>query len=237
MDLNILTVTLARAGSKGVPHKNYALVAGKPLIQWTIDEVKKSKKSLIGDYVISSDSDEISRISNDNGITFIQRPTHLSQDDSTSADSLIHALQWAEEFFKKKYDIVTEIMCTNPLKTYHDINGTIQNLIHNFDRSHSSISVTQVWDHHPQRLKRINFAGRLIDVETEVPESRRQDLTPPAYIRNGSIYSMKTEFLLKKRQRYESYESLAYVMPNERSVNIDTKYDLIYAQAMLIDRV
>ena len=67
----------------------------------------------------------------------------------------------------------------------------------------------------------------------EVLESRRQDLKPDAYIRSGSIYVTGIDFLLKHKSRYSENNTLAYVLPNERVVNIDTPEDLAYAKIQI----
>ena len=90
-----LGVTLARGGSKGIPHKNIAMVAGKPLIAWTIEEALKS--SYISRYLVSSDSEEILQVAKEYGAEPLKRPYSLAGDKSPTIDGLLHALRWAEE--------------------------------------------------------------------------------------------------------------------------------------------
>ncbi len=118
-------------------------------------------------------------------------------------------------------------MCTNPLKNSADIKKVVNLQIKS--KADSVIAVLKLNDHHPIRIKKIinnkirNFCFN------EVPETHRQDLKPDAYIRCGSIYSMRRDMLLKKI-RYGTKNSLAYVMPRKRVVNIDEKEDLEYAK-------
>lgn len=83
------------------------------------------------------------------------------------------------------------------------------------------------------RVKKIED-DRLVDFCLyEKPENRRQDLQPPAYIRNGSIYAVKRDVLLATGARYGTANSRPYVMPEERSVNIDGPLDMLVAEALL----
>ena len=127
------------------------------------------------------------------------------------------------------YDIIVELMATNPLKTAHDIDRVIEKLV--TTGSDSVVSVVRVWDAHPSRVKYIEN-DRLMDFYPEVPESRRQDLSPPAYIRNGSIYATTRESLISTGLRLGPV-TRPYVMPSERSINIDEPIDLYVAQAVI----
>ena len=116
---NILGITLARGGSKGVKNKNIKLLNKKPLIYYTINEALKSK--LISNYIVSTDSKEIKKISEKYGanVPFL-RPKELSTDTSSSSDALKHAVNFMEKMNKTKYDFIIEIMATNPLKNFNE---------------------------------------------------------------------------------------------------------------------
>ena len=120
-------------------------------------------------------------------------------------------------------------MCTNPLKIAKDIDGVIEKLYET--QADSVVSVVRVWDHHPSRIKFIEN-DKLIDVYPEIPESRRQDLTPAAYVRNGSIYATTFDSLVKTRTRLGE-DTRPYIMPEERTINIDELIDLELARIML----
>lgn len=220
----VLAITLARGGSKKIPKKNIVPINGKPLIQYTFDSVRPSK--YIDTYAVSTDDMEIRDFAIDSGVNVIDRPADLSQDTSTSADALIHAVNLAGQ----GYDYIVEVMATNPLKIADDIDGVIQMLDER--RSHSVVSVVRIYDHHPSRIKYLSPNGQMNDFYPEIPESRRQDLAPAAYVRNGSIYAMTKDFLLSHRARYDK-QSLAYIMPEERTINIDEPIDLLLAQLIL----
>tara|TARA_B100001778_G_scaffold334029_1_gene344101 strand:- start:21507 stop:22208 length:702 start_codon:yes stop_codon:yes gene_type:complete len=223
----VLAVTLARGGSKKVPRKNIIDLDGRPLIEYTFDAVKGS--NYIDRYVVSTDDPDIIGVALASSVDTIERPSDLASDTATSADALIHAVETIQD----DYDYIVEIMATNPLKIAEDIDGVIEMLD---DReSHSAVSVVRIYDHHPSRVKFLSDNGKMNDFYPEIPETRRQDLTPAAYVRNGSIYAMTKDFLLSSRSRYDK-ESLAYIMPEERTLNIDEPLDLIVAAAILEQR-
>jgi len=227
----ILAVTLARCGSKGVRQKNIKSLLGRPLISYTITEAKKSR--YIDDYIVSTDCSEIADIAKNEGadVPFL-RPKKFSGDTASSASALIHSVNF---FLKqnKKYDYVVELMATNPLKIAEDIDACIERAILN--NHNSCAAVHRIWDQHPSRVKKIEN-GVLIDFYPEIPESRRQDLIPPAYIRSGSIYVTKVDFLLNANSRYGSNSTLAYILPESRVINIDEIDDFRLAEIKLKNR-
>lgn len=231
MKPRIIAVTLARGGSKAIKNKNIKLLNGRPLIYYTIKEVLKS--NLIDTYIVSSDSKKIIDIAKRYGAEapFI-RPKKYSNDVARAVDADKHALQWAEKNKNIKYDYFVEIMCTNPMKTVRDIDNVIKKIIKY--KCDSVIAVKKLEDNHPLRIKKIvndkicNFNNQLI----EVPEQHRQQLKPKAYIRNGSIYASKAA-LIRKGIRYGTKNSRPYVMPEARSINIDSPIDFILAEHLM----
>ena len=229
MKINILGITLARGGSKGIKDKNLVKIKGKPLIYYTIKEAKKTKE--ITNYIVSTDSSKIKKVAQKYKVKVpFLRPKKFSQDSSSSASALKHALIECEKIFNKKFDYVVELMATNPLKKASDIKNIIKILLKN--KSDSVIAVNQLFDHHPARIKKI-VNGKLYDFAIkEKLESRRQDLKPNAYVRSGSIYAMSRRYVMNEK-RYFSGKSLAYILPLERTINIDDKNDLIIAKYKL----
>jgi len=222
----VLAVTLARGGSESIPKKNIAPLCGQPLIKYTIDEARKSK--YIDGYIVSTDDDEIKEVCAEFGVQCLDRPEELARSNSKSSDALIHAVQSVGH----PYYYVVELMATNPLKTVEDIDGCIEQM--HFHSHNSVVAVVRVYDHHPSRVKYIE-EGILVDFFPEKLESRRQDLTPPAYVRNGSIYAMRRSFLLEQKSRYNKLTT-PYIMPSERSINIDDPVDLVVARVLLEER-
>jgi len=219
----VLAVTLARGGSKSIPHKNLAMINGRPLIEYTFDEALKSQ--YIDDYFVSTDCEKTIEVCRANMVNHVLRPDKLATDTAKSSDALIHAVQTVGG----DYEYVVELMATNPFKTVEDIDACIEKL--DETGAPSVVSVVRVLDNHPARVKYIRN-DVLMDFFMEPPESRRQDLEPHAYVRNGSIYAVNIEFLLEEKARYGA-ETRPYIMPADRSVNIDEPTDLLIARVKM----
>lgn len=228
--IRILGLTLARGGSKSVPRKNIKPIAGVPLIGYTIAAALRSK--YLTRYIVSTDDKEIQRVAVKCGAEapFI-RPGKFSTDEASSVSAMQHAVNWVEQQEGVKYDYIVELMCTNPMKTAEDIDACIEKLIST--KADSVIAVHQLEDHHPARIKKI-IDDKITDFcIPEIPESRRQDLKPEAYIRSGSIYALNRDYLMIEGKRYGSENSRPYILPQYRAVNIDTEIDFMIAEFML----
>ena len=227
--MRIIAITLARGGSKGIPKKNMSILAGKYLIDYTFDSAIRSKK--IDRYILSTDDEQIANYAKGRGIDvpFI-RPSYLATDTATSADALKHAVEFCEQEENLKYDLVVELMCTNPFKTTLDIDNCID--LFSKNKVDSVIGVSKLEDHHPARIKKI-VKGYIKDFAVPETSSRRQDLKPNAYIRNGSIYAIDRDRLIKDKYRFGGKNSLAYIMEEPANINIDTKWDLLLAEIIL----
>ena len=229
MSPNILAVTLARGGSKGISKKNLAIIGGKPLIQYTFDIIHEIKN--LHSYIVSTDCSEIAEYAANQGfqVPFL-RPSHLATDQATSADALKHATLFMENLHSVKYDYVVELMCTNPFKTAMHVNAIISKIIDT--RADSVIGVSRLEDHHPARIKKI-VDDYLLDFAVPELSSRRQDLSPEAYIRNGSIYAIDRDKLIFENYRFGGNNSRPYIMPDSCMINIDTPLDLVIADHLL----
>ena len=230
---NVLAITLARGGSKSIYKKNIALLKNKPLIGYTINAALDSK--YIDEYIISTDDKEIADVAENLGATIpFLRPENLSSDTASSADALIHAVNAYEEITKKKYDYIIELMCTNPFKSGEMIDDIISTLDTN-EKADAVITVERLLDHHPARIKKIeNGYIRDFCVEEEL-ESRRQDLKPEAYIRNGNIYALRRDLLMIQKARYGTNFCIPYYKEDVPSANIDKPSDFYKAESLLND--
>jgi CMP-N-acetylneuraminic acid synthetase len=226
----ILAVTLARSGSKSVPHKNIRPINGMPLIAYTIAEAQKSQRT--DRYIVSTDGEEIQKVAIQYGAEApFLRPAEFSGDTASSVSALQHAVAWAEEDEGQRYDYVIELMCTNPMKTVEDIDAAIDKLV--TTGANAVIGVSQLEDHHPIRIKKIENDFLMDFCLPEIPESRRQDLKPDAYIRNGSIYALKRDFLMVDGRRYSADNCRPLIMSQEKGVNVDTPVDFLMAEYLL----
>jgi len=220
----ILAIIPARGGSKGVPRKNIRLLAGKPLIAWTIAEAKKSK--YIDRLILSSEDDEIIEVARDFGCEIpFKRPVELAQDETPGIEPVIHAINTLEE----KYDFVVLLQPTSPLRTVEDIDGCIQHCI--LTESPACVSLTEVqqspyWMYHlddNMKLKPFVQNGEEIN--------RRQDL-PKVYALNGAVYIAESRFILKHKS-FLAKETTGYVISIENSVDIDTELDFAYCEWLI----
>tara|TARA_R100000808_G_C2131685_1_gene140759 strand:+ start:205 stop:882 length:678 start_codon:yes stop_codon:yes gene_type:complete len=218
----VLAVTLARGGSKKIPRKNIIDINGKPLLGYTTEVVQKSK--YVDAHIVSTDDTEISIVAQLCGASVHMRDPSLALDTTTSAAALLDVAKKHPD-----YDYVVEVMATNPLKTTEDLDNVIKKL---YDTGADSVvSVVRIWDQHPSRVKYIKD-DKLMDFYPEIPESRRQDLTPAAYVRNGSIYATTMKSFLEHKVRLGP-DTRPHIMSEENTINIDEPRDLELARILL----
>jgi len=213
---SVLAIIPARGGSKGVPRKNIRMLAGKPLIAWTIEEAKKSK--YIDRLVSSSEDEEIIKVAKEWGceVPFI-RPVELAKDDTPGIDPVLHAISMLPG-----YDYVVLLQPTSPLRSVDDIDGCIETCL--TSHAPSCVSVTEV-DQHPYLMYKIDKTGSLKPFRDQKNEiHRRQDL-PLVYILNGAVYVAESHFLSKNRS-FLTPLTKAYNMPKARSLDIDDGIDI-----------
>lgn len=215
----VLAVIPARGGSKGVPGKNILPVGGRPLIGWTIAAARESVH--VDRAIVSTDDEEIMAAARDEGgETPYRRAPSLATDTATSVDVVLDALERVPG-----YDIVVLLQPTSPLRTAADIDAALRLMI---DRqAPGCVSVCEATEH-PWLMFRADGEGRL-DSYCAPPQGsslRRQDL-PPAYMLNGAVYAVQTVRLVGTRRFFVPGETVPYVMPIEKSHDIDTWDDLL----------
>jgi CMP-N,N'-diacetyllegionaminic acid synthase len=227
---SIVGLITARGGSKGIPGKNIKMVAGKPLIAWTIEAAKASRN--LDRVIVSTDDEEISQTALEWGaqVPFI-RPAELAQDDSPHIPVMTHAVEWLESHEDFKCDHVLLLQPTSPLRSSQDIDDSIKLALGK--DADSVVSVCEA-PYHPYLAKNI-VDGRLEDF-TPPPEGylARQKL-PKSFVNNGAIFLVRRDILMERQTLYTD-RSYAYVMPAERSLDIDTAWDLHLADLILRDR-
>lgn len=222
-DLKILGIIPARGGSKGVPRKNIRLLKNEPLIAYTIREARKSR--LLTRLVTSTDNEEIKKIAENLGSEVIGRPPEIAEDQTPMAPVVEHVLKVLGE---KEFDFLILLQPTCPFRKSLDIDQSLQLLIE--ADADAVISVCRVFDMHPGRMY-IMEDDRLFPFKAEWETERRQDL-PPLFHRNGSIYAVKTEVFLEKKTFFPK-KIRPYIMPPERSVNIDEEIDFQFAEFLM----
>jgi CMP-N-acetylneuraminic acid synthetase len=232
MDAKILALIPARGGSKGVPRKNIRPVAGKPLIAYTI-ETALAAGDLLHRVIVSTDDEEIAAVARAHGAEApFLRPADLAGDKIPMIPVIQHAVQFVEAQDGVRLDWVLLLQPTAPFRTVEDIRGAVE--LAQAGGCDSVISVVQVFAHHPILMKRIEN-DRLVPFCIEEKEgTRRQDYQPPAYMRNGAIYLSRRDVLMDGSIWGQSIRP--YVMPEERSVNVDSELDLRLVELLLEER-
>lgn len=227
--MKVLGIVTARGGSKGIPRKNIALVAGKPLIAWTALAARASKLARV---VVSTDDEEIAEVARtwDLDVPFM-RPPELAADDTPTIPVLQDVVRKLEAS-GERYDAIFTLQPTNPLRRASDIDGAIDLLA--ATGADSVISFVRVGDRHPARMKIVQPDGRVVDppFAEQFEGQRRQDL-PQLWLREGSVYLTRRDVLVEHGS-LRGDDCRAWEMPEERACNVDTPFDLWLAEQLLL---
>jgi len=218
----------ARGGSTRLPGKNLAPCAGKPLIAWTIEAALVS--ACFDQVLVSTDDEAIASVARtcDACVPWL-RPPSLATATASSLDVVQHAIDqqdWTE-------GTVMLLPPTAPLRTGEDIREALA--LMRSAMAWTLVSVTPV-THHPYWTQRRDARGWVHSFwpEAPPPAERSQDL-PPCYGLNGAIYAA-TIPVFKALHHFHSPRTQGYVMPPERSIDIDTHWDLYLADMLLRGR-
>jgi len=229
VECNILAIIPARGGSRGIPRKNVRLLCGKPLIAYTIEVALSSK--LVNRVVVSTEDKEIADISKEHGAEVISRPPELAQDDTPSLPVFQHAIKHMEEMEDYRPEIIVVLQPTSPLRIAEDIDRAIEEFLE--AKYDSVVSVCEV-EHPPQwmytlageRLKPLIKGGKKV--------VQRQDASK-VYRLNGAVYVYSRDTAMKEN-RVPGRDTKAYIMPLERSIDIDTELDFKLAELLMSER-
>jgi CMP-N-acetylneuraminic acid synthetase len=224
-----LGVIPARGGSKSVPRKNIALLHGRPLIAYTIEAARASRR--LTHFLVSSEDPEIIAVAADCGapVPFV-RPAELATDVAPTLPVVQHAVREMERMEGIIFEIVVLLQPTTPLRCAQDIDAAVAKLIDT--GADSVVSVVDVGAYHPARMRQI-VDDRLVELPMREPREmlRRQEL-PPVYIRNGAVYAVRRQVVMEQNSLIGQV-SRPYIMPEERSVNIDSRLDMLMAEILL----
>ena len=227
--MKIMAFIPARGGSKGIPRKNLTPLAGKPLIQYTIEAARSSQRPL--DLFISSDDLEIIRVCRSLGVAVeYQRPPELAEDEAVIVDAVIHALEWLRGKKQPWPQAILLLQPTSPLRSARDIDQAID-LFMAADAD-SLISVHRMLEH-PYDCLELEEDGWRFLARPVRKMTRRQEYEDNFYFINGAIYLIKTEFLLQERNFIIEGKTRLYVMDRDRGVDINTFQDLQLAEFFL----
>lgn len=233
--MEILGFIPARGGSKGIPNKNIVELCGKPLIEYTYEAAEKSK--YLSRIVLSTDDDKIAQTATyHKKIEVMTRPVELARDDTKTSDVIYHTLQVLKD--QKQYipDYIVILQPTSPLRTTEDIDACLEMLLSDSEND-SVVSVQKVPHNYiPEKLMKLE-EGRLSFYDKEGTLYTTRQKLPEYYARNGAaIYAFKTS-IFEKTGSYYGDICLPYVMPEDKSVDIDTVYDLRLARILMETRL
>lgn len=222
----VLAIIPARGGSKGIPRKNIKLLHGKPLIAWTIEEAKKSK--YIDKLIVSSDDDEIIKVSKEWGAEVpFKRPPELAQDDTPGIEPVLHAV---EQF--PNYDYVVLLQPTSPLRVVEDIDGAIE--LCEERKASSCVSVTET-NTPPQWMYEIDEEGFMNPIFSNMDLPYQRQKASTIYELNGAVYvAAKSSLIFNKAFLREG--TLPIIMPTNRSIDIDKMDDFSYCEYLISSR-
>ena len=207
-----------------VPGKNKRPLAGKPLIAYSILAAKASR--YLTSFVVSTDDQETADIAREFGASVpFMRPSELAQDDSGGLAVIQHAVGFLSDR-GQTFDYVVLLQPTSPLRTAGDIDACIQKIVDT--NSDSVMSMVELVDFSMKKLKRIESDVIVPFHEDEGPTTAPRHGLPRVYKRNGAAYLTRTALIM--RGDLFGTVSRPYVMPSERSVDINTLADFRLAE-------
>jgi CMP-N,N'-diacetyllegionaminic acid synthase len=229
-----LGVVTARGGSKQIPGKNLKVLAGKPLLAYTIGAAQRSR--VFDRLILSTDDEAIAACGRALGCDVpFMRPPELARDDTVHVDVMKHAVEWMRDRAGYTPDLVMILQPTSPLRTPEDIRAAVDLIA--ATGADSVVSVCEVPAHYnPMRTLRLDArGGATLFVTGEAVRhriNRRQDM-PPAWTMNGAIYLFRTHVLFDAEPSVYGDRTAAYVMPAERGISIDDVEDWASAERAL----
>lgn len=233
MTSKIVCTICARGGSKGVPNKNARVVAGRPLLAHTVAQALNT--GLFDCIAFSSDSAEYMHLADEAGATLlIERPAELASDTSGKIPVIRHCVQQAEATTGAAFDLIVDLDCTSPLRLASDILACIE-LVRNSNAGNVITAAPARRSPYFNLVER--FPDGRIDLakKSATPILRRQD-APKCFDMNASIYTWTRAALFEREGLFHPDTSL-HVMPEERSIDIDSELDFEMVSLLLERRL
>ena len=222
----------ARGGSKGVKNKNICELAGKPLIALSLQQARESR--LFDLISVSSDSDEILNVARNHGADLvIERPEALASDTAAKIPAIRHCVEESEHFSRAHFDVIVDLDATSPLRLVEDIQGAVDLLERNHvlnvitaapARRSPYFNLVELGDDNVARLSK----------SLAKPIVRRQD-SPQCFDMNASIYVWTRAALFDCPTLFNA-DTRLFVMPEERSIDIDSELDFEIVELIIRKR-
>ena len=226
--MKVLCTICARAGSKGVANKNLRLINNKPLIVYSIEQAINTK--LFDQIVVSSDSKEIREVALANGATFcVDRPAELATDTAPKLPAIKHCVENAEGKFGQ-FEVIIDLDATAPLRESSDIIGALELL----QSAQADNVITGTPAHRSPYFNLVETDVNGIVSLSKPPANvvaRRQD-SPQCFDMNASIYVWRRQALFANENLFTGNTRL-FVMPRERSLDIDSQADFEMVEWMM----
>jgi len=218
----VYAIIPVRGGSKGIPGKNLYKLGNETILERAIRQAKSC--SHIDQVIVSTDDPQMYEISKKHGVNAPGlRPDSLATSNAKTIDVIFHLLN--ELKIKDSYILLLQV--TSPLRNNEDFENIFKLITEN--KADSVVSVTAHDDPHPYKIQKIEngYLKSFLGYESMVP---RQEL-PKVYRLNGAFYLTDTNTLLSKKSFFTD-KTMPYLMPEERSINLDTKMDLLLLKAI-----
>lgn len=228
--LTPLYIIPARGGSKGIPRKNIKPLGGKPLIGWTIDAARAAGAP-DSHIILSTDDDEIADTARSLGLEVpYMRPAHLGGDTVGSREVILDVMEWADSQ-GLAYDCVVLLQPTSPLRTSADIRATLEAWTPEIDMA---VTVMPAASNPYYNCFETDAATGYLHVSKgDGLLTRRQD-APEAWEFNGAVYAITPDSI--RRMPLGAFpRRIPVAMPRERSIDLDTPFDWLVAEAMVAE--
>lgn len=216
-----IAIIPARGGSKRVPRKNLRPLGGLPLVIHSVKAALVSQN--LARVVVSTDDPEIAELCAREDVAIVNRPPELGADHVRNNDVVRHVLGVFDP-----YDAIVLLQPTSPLRTGDDIDRVLDRMAGTGARSAMTVTLPEI---HPGKLVRL--VDGMIEPYTDAfeMEAQSQRLTP-VYRQNGAVYAVGTADFLE-HDRFYLPPAVAEIMPQERSIDIDTELDFEIAERLL----
>jgi CMP-N-acetylneuraminic acid synthetase len=228
-DKSFFALIPARSGSKRLPHKNKRLLCGKPLIAWTIEAALRSR--YLDTVCVSTDDQQIIEIARSKHAEApFLRPTALAIDQATSASVLMHAIDYYKANMGKSFDCVVLLQPTSPLRTADDIDRAIE---YYFSTGASAVVSVCPQEHTPILSMTLPADYSLSEFIERYEGLSLEEKKQVYYRVNGALYICREDTFTSEQSFFPRCGTYAFVMPQDRSVDIDTELDFFIAESIL----